>query len=79
MGRLPAAGTVLVESPVPGVGSDLVGVAAARVNAHHRHDIVWLTADARRLPYPDASVDGLRCPGSAHWRDIRSACSAGTR
>jgi tRNA (guanine6-N2)-methyltransferase len=43
------AGTVLVESPVPGVGSDLAGVAAARVNARHRHDIAWLTADARRL------------------------------
>lgn len=51
------AGTVLVESSVPGVGSDLAGVAAARVNARHRRDLTWLTADARRLPYPDASVD----------------------
>jgi 23S rRNA G2445 N2-methylase RlmL len=53
------AGTLLVESPVPGVGSDLAGTAAARVNAHHRQDIAWLTADARRLPYPDASVDHI--------------------
>jgi tRNA (guanine6-N2)-methyltransferase len=53
------AGTVLVESPVPGVGSDLAGVAAARVNAHHRRDIAWLSADARRLPYPAASVDHI--------------------
>ncbi|HEX6361255.1 methyltransferase domain-containing protein [Actinophytocola sp.] len=53
------AGTLLVEAPVPGVGSDLAGVAAARVNAHHRPDIAWLTADARRLPYPDASVDHI--------------------
>jgi 23S rRNA G2445 N2-methylase RlmL len=53
------AGTVLVESPVAGVGSDVAGVAAARVNAHHRRDIAWLTADARRLPYPDASVDHI--------------------
>jgi 23S rRNA G2445 N2-methylase RlmL len=51
------AGTLLVESPVPGVGSDIAGVTAARVNAHHRRDIAWSTADARRLPYPDASVD----------------------
>lgn len=51
------AGTLLVESPVCGVGSDIAGVAAARVNAHHRKDIAWLTADARRLPYPDGSVD----------------------
>lgn len=51
------AGTLLVESPVPGVGSDIAGVTAARVNAAHRPDIAWLTADARRLPYPDASVD----------------------
>lgn len=51
------AGTVLVEAPVAGVGSDVAGVAAARVNAHHRPDIAWLTADARRLPYPDGSVD----------------------
>ena len=53
------AGTLLVEAPVPGVGSDLAGVAAARVNAHHRRDIAWLTADARRLPYPDGSVDHI--------------------
>jgi tRNA (guanine6-N2)-methyltransferase len=53
------AGTLLVESPVPGVGSDIAGVAPARVNAHHRHDIAWLTADARRLPYPDGSVDHI--------------------
>jgi tRNA G10 N-methylase Trm11 len=51
------AGTLLVESAAPGIGSDVAGVAAARVNAHHRADIAWLTADARRLPYPDASVD----------------------
>jgi tRNA (guanine6-N2)-methyltransferase len=51
------AGTVLVESPAPGVGSDIAGVGAARVNAGHRPDIAWLTADARSLPYPDGSVD----------------------
>lgn len=53
------AGTVLVESPARGVGSDIAGVAAARVNASHRPDIAWLTADARRLPYPDSSVDHI--------------------
>lgn len=53
------AGTLLVESPASGVGSDLAGVAAARVNANNREDIAWLTADARRLPYPDASVDHI--------------------
>jgi tRNA (guanine6-N2)-methyltransferase len=53
------AGTVLVESPAAGVGSDVAGVAAARVNAHHRRDIAWLTADARRLAYPDGSVDHI--------------------
>lgn len=53
------AGTLLVESPAPGVGSDLAGVAAARTNALHRRDITWLTADARRLPYPDGSVDHI--------------------
>ncbi|WP_166664319.1 methyltransferase domain-containing protein [Actinophytocola oryzae] len=53
------AGTVLVESPVAGVGSDIAGVAAARVNARHRPDIAWLTVDARRLPYPDGSVDHI--------------------
>jgi len=53
------AGTVLVESPGPGAGSDIAGVAAARVNAHHRQNIAWSTADARRLPYPDASVDHI--------------------
>jgi tRNA (guanine6-N2)-methyltransferase len=53
------AGTLLVESPAAGIGSDLAGVAAARVNAHHRPDIAWLTADARRLPCPDGSVDHI--------------------
>jgi tRNA G10 N-methylase Trm11 len=53
------AGTLLVESPVCGLGSDLAGVTAARSNAAHRKDITWLTADARRLPYPDASVDHI--------------------
>jgi tRNA (guanine6-N2)-methyltransferase len=51
------AGTLLVESPVSGLGGDIAGVTAARTNAAHRPDITWLTADARRLPYPDASVD----------------------
>jgi tRNA (guanine6-N2)-methyltransferase len=53
------AGTLLVESPSPGVGSDIAGVTAARANAVHRKDIAWLTADARALPYTDASVDHI--------------------
>lgn len=51
------AGTLLAEASVGyRAGSDIAGVAAARMNAP---DLTWFTADARHLPYPTGSVDHI--------------------